>query len=82
MLDFDFDLDLNNTLFLTILIYLGSCYFLYNIKHPKMFDENGNFRCFGLNKNETIFPFWLVTTIIGLITYYLLASSIKKNESV
>ena len=26
----------------------------------------------GLNKNETVFPFWLVTTMIGLFTYYLL----------
>tara|TARA_B100001123_G_C14871625_1_gene852209 strand:+ start:526 stop:750 length:225 start_codon:yes stop_codon:yes gene_type:complete len=56
----------------TIIIYLGICYFLYNLKHPKMFDEKGNFKCFGLNKNETIFPFWLVTTIIGLFTYYIL----------
>ena len=56
----------------TIIIYLGTCYFLYNLKHPKMFDEKGNIKCFGLNKNETIFPFWLVTTIIGLFTYYIL----------
>ena len=56
----------------TIIIYLGICYFLYNLKHPKMFDEKGNFKCFGLNKNETVFPFWLVTTMIGLFTYYLL----------
>ena len=56
----------------TIIIYLGICYFLYNLKHPKMFDEKGNFKCFGLNKNETVFPFWLVTTMIGLFTYYIL----------
>ena len=37
-----------------------------------MFDEKGNFKNFGLNKQETIFPFWLVTTIIGLFSYYLL----------
>ena len=65
---FEFD----EILFTTIAIYLGICYFLYNLKHPKMFDEEGNFKCFGLNKNETVFPFWLVTTMIGLFTYYLL----------
>jgi len=65
---FEFD----EILFTTIAIYLGICYFLYNLKHPKMFDEEGNFKCFGLNKNETIFPFWLVTTMIGLFTYYIL----------
>ncbi len=65
---FEFD----EILFITIVIYLVSCYILYEIKHPKMFDEQNNFRCFGLNKNETVFPFWLVTTMIGLFTYYLL----------
>ena len=65
---FEFD----ETLFMALMIYLGACYFLYNFKHPKMFDEQGNFRCFGLNKNETVFPFWLVTTVIGLLAYYLL----------
>ena len=34
-----------------------------------MFDEDGNFKCFGLNKNETIFPYWLVVTIVGLFIY-------------
>ena len=57
---------------ITLVIYLISCYILYTLKHPKMFDEEGNFKCFGLNKNETIFPFWLVTTMIGLFTYYIL----------
>ena len=65
---FEFD----KTLCMTILIYLASCYILYNVKHEKMFDEEGNFKNFGLNKQETIFPFWLVTTIIGLLSYYLL----------
>ena len=70
---FEFD----EIIIITIIIYLGICYFLYNLKHPKMFDENGNFKCFGLNKNETIFPFWLVATILGLLTYYLL---LLKND--
>lgn len=64
--------DFNETLVTTIFIYLGVCYFLYNLKHPKMFDEQGNFKSFGLNQNETVFPFWLVTTMIGLIVYYFL----------
>lgn len=68
----------DETLFLALMIYLGACYFLYNFKHPKMFDEQGNFRCFGLNKNETVFPFWLVSTVIGLLAYYVLI--IRKGE--
>ena len=71
---FEFD----ETLIMAIIIYLGSCYILYEMKHPKMFDENNNFRSFGLNKDETVFPFWLVTTMIGLFTYYILV--IRKQE--
>ena len=37
-----------------------------------MFKPNGEFRTFGLNKDETTTPFWLVTTLVGLSTYYLL----------
>ena len=61
-----------NVIIKTLIIYLIGCYMLYNIKHPKMFDEGGKFRCFGLQREETIYPFWLVTTIIGITTYYLL----------
>ena len=43
-----------------------------------MFDERGDFKTFGLHKNETVFPFWLVTTMIGLFSYYLLI--IRKNN--
>ena len=65
---FEFD----ESLFTALMIYLVGCYILYTLKHPKMFDEDGNFRSFGLHKDETVFPFWLVTTIIGLFSYYLL----------
>jgi len=37
-----------------------------------MFKPNGEFRTFGLNKDETTTPFWLVTTLVGLSSYYLL----------
>jgi hypothetical protein len=60
-------------------IYLLSCYGLYSLKHESMFDKSGNFKCFGLHKNETVFPFWLVTTIIGLFSYYLMI--IRSNGS-
>lgn len=65
---FEFD----RNLVYAIGIYLTTCYGLYSLKHESMFDENGNFKTFGLHKNETVFPFWLVTTIIGLISYYIM----------
>ena len=61
-------------------IYLASCYGLYLLKHEKMFDDEGNFKTFGLHKNETVFPFWLVTTIIGLFSYYMLVIQNKDND--
>jgi len=64
--------ELSNTLIKTIGIYLLVCYGLYQIKHPRMFNENGEFKKFGLNENETITPFWLVTTLVALSSYYLL----------
>jgi hypothetical protein len=65
-------LELSDVLIKSIGIYLLACFGLYRIKHPKMFKPNGEFKQFGLNKDETTTPFWLVTTLIGLSTYYLL----------
>jgi hypothetical protein len=65
-------LDFDKSLMTAIFVYLLACFALYQLKHPKMFDENGHFKAFGLHKNETVFPFWLVTTVIGLTSYYVL----------
>ena len=40
-------MNFDSNLILAIIIYLGSCYALYNYKHSKMFDESGNFKSFG-----------------------------------
>ena len=56
----------------SVMIYLVTCYLLFSIKHPKMFTKDGNFKSFGLDKDETIIPFWLATTLVGITTYYLL----------
>jgi len=60
-------------LFNTIIIYCVLCGFIFSIKPRIMFDNTGDFKSFGLNKNknETIFPFWLVTLNLGLLTYYI-----------
>ena len=44
----------NDFIIKSIGIYLLVCYGLYQIKHPKMFDENKEFKNFGLNENETL----------------------------
>ena len=65
-------MNFDSNLVTAIIIYLGSCYALYNFKHSKMFDESGNFKTFGLGKDETVFPYWLVISIIGLTSYYII----------
>jgi len=59
----------------SVMIYLISCYLLFSIKHPRIFHENGDFKTFGLQEDQTIYPFWLLTTIIGLVSYYLILVS-------
>ena len=64
--------ELSEILLKSIGIYLLACFGLYKIKHPRMFKPDGEFRSFGLNKGETTTPFWLVTSLVGLSSYYLL----------
>ena len=70
-------LEYNDNLIFTIIVYLIISYVLYNSKNNIMFDNNGKFKKFGLNKDETIFPFWLVSLIIGLFIYYFRASYVN-----
>lgn len=41
------------------------------IKPDVMFDERGGFKQFGTGNDETLLPFWMAITLIGLIGYYL-----------
>ena len=63
---------LETELIQVICLYLAACYFIYHIKPEIMFTNKGEFKNFGLHKykNETIFPYWLVVTIVGIGIYY------------
>ncbi len=63
---------------ITIILYSLFSLFLYNLKLPVMFDRNGNFKSFGLTPDKTIYPFWFITLIFGLFTYFILI--IKNNN--
>ena len=63
-------IQLNDNLKMTIVVILISSYFLYDQKRPCMFKDNGEFKGFGLNQDETPFPFFMVITVIGFTTYY------------
>jgi hypothetical protein len=53
----------------TILLYIIICIFIYQIKPSFMFHKDGEFKQFGVGKDKTIYPFWLVTLIIGILIY-------------
>jgi hypothetical protein len=50
-------------------LYLISCFILYKMKPDMMFDKQGKFKQFGVGKEKTIAPFWLVTLLIGISGY-------------
>ena len=65
-------ININDQFKITLLIVLVSGYFIYDQKPSLCFKENGEFKHFGLQKDETPFPFFLIITIIGFTSYYCL----------
>ncbi len=64
----------------TLLLYIILCIIIYQMKPRFMFHENGEFKQFGVGKQKTIYPFWLVTLIIGIMIYLYL--HIQQDEFV
>ena len=62
----------NDNLKTSLVILLCSSFVLYQIKSPCMFYPNGEFKPFGLKSEQTITPFWLVNSLIGVSSYYIL----------
>lgn len=60
---------IDNNMGKVLLFYIVSCYFLYKMKPDIMFDKQGKFKSFGVGKQKTIAPYWLVTLLIGLLAY-------------
>lgn len=69
-------IEIDNITKCSIIFYIIISYILYLIKPKCMFDDNGNFKRFGLNKGDTIFPFWLVNIAIALFIYLLIVLNI------
>jgi len=65
--------EIDNNLQIAIFIFILACIILYNKKSKVFFKDNGEFKEFGVGGGDkTIFPFWLATLIIGLISYLLI----------
>lgn len=55
-----------------LVFYVASCYVLYKIKPDIMFTKDGQFKPFGVGKEKTIAPYWLVSLLMGLAAYLFL----------
>ena len=53
----------------TVLVYFLGAYLLYQSKHESMFTKDNKFKQFGVGKEKTVTPFWLVSLVIGLVSY-------------
>ncbi len=62
--------NMNDKLKLSIIIVLVTGYLIYSNKPHYLFKDDGEFKQFGLNSDQTPFPFFMVLTVIGFISYY------------
>jgi len=82
LFDFSFDSKffMENPLWLAIITYLGICFVVYVTKPQYFFngEDVKQFGCYG--KNETLFPFYIVALVGGIMTYF--CFSISKGPKV
>ena len=64
-------MEITDTLKYSIVIYIVGALLIYEMKPSIMFADDGTMKHFGLHETETVFPFWLVITILGISSYYL-----------
>ena len=67
-------LQLGKHIKLTIIIYVLIGIILYYLKPAMMFSPNGDFKKFGMGdkRYNTVFPYWLVTTMMGFMVFYII----------
>jgi hypothetical protein len=63
-------IQLNDNLKISFIGILLVSYIIYDQKPDIMFTEMGEFKQFGLQKDQTPFPFFIVISIIGFTLYY------------
>lgn len=54
-----------------IMLLLVASVVLIVIKPDIMYDERDQFRTFGTGQEQSLMPFWLAITLVGLVGYYL-----------
>jgi hypothetical protein len=68
----------NNDIKISVIGFILLCFGLYTLKPSFMFNRDNSFKQFGLTRDKTIYPFWLVTLLTGIIIY--LCIIVKNND--
>lgn len=63
-------IQLNQQLKISILVVIGIGYVLYDQKPSWLFTHEGRFKEFGLQQDQTPFPFFIVLMVLGFVSYY------------
>ena len=61
----------DNSLKMSIVLYLIIIFFIIFSKPTFLFNDNGRSKNFGLGNNQkTIFPIWLICILVAILCYY------------
>ena len=63
-------MEITDTLKYSIVIYIVGALLIYEMKPSIMFADDGTMKHFGLHETETVFPFWLLITILAITKKY------------
>jgi cytochrome b subunit of formate dehydrogenase len=73
-----------NSLYITIIIYLIITGFIIYYKPSFLFTNNkkNKLKQFGTgnSKNKSIFPFWFILFIIGILIYFIVSTVVNKID--
>ena len=62
-----------NKLYFTIITYLIIISLIIYLKPSMIFTKDGKLKLFGINNGQTIYPLWIVVSIIAILSYYFIS---------
>jgi len=71
----------HNILLSSIIIFLILFYFLYYTKPKFLFNDDDSLKEFGIGyKNKTVFPLWIFSIVIGILSYLIILFYVKESR--
>ena len=62
---------IENNIAIAVILYLLLISIIIYLKPRIIFTKDSRIKRFGTGQNKTLYPFWLVAIIIGILSYYL-----------